>query len=236
LYFRYPVDKKETNAEFYQTEYQEKDKLTAELPDEATLNEIKGANFNLANRNAGRFLDIFSNLFPGIARLKIVDYGCSWGYLTFQFKEAGHQVQGYEISRSRAAFGIKHLGIEILTSESEIEGKNDIFFSSHVIEHHPDIAGMISLAKSLVKPGGYFIAVSPNGSKDYREGNKNAFHHTWGKVHPNYLNVDFYKFVFKDVPYYMGSSPFNLENITPIEKDNFVDNLAGEELLIIAKL
>jgi 2-polyprenyl-3-methyl-5-hydroxy-6-metoxy-1,4-benzoquinol methylase len=235
LYFRYPVDRKETNAEFYQTAYQEQDKLTSELPDEATLNEIKGANFNLANRNAGRFLDIFSKLFSGSEPLKIVDYGCSWGYLTYQFKEAGHQVQGYEISRSRASFGTKNLGIEILTNESDIKGENDIFFSSHVIEHHPDIAGMISLARSLVKPGGYFIAVSPNGSKEYRDKNENAFHHAWGKVHPNYLNADFYKFVFKDIPYYIGSSPFRLNNIIPIEKSSFIDDLTGEELLIIAK-
>jgi 2-polyprenyl-3-methyl-5-hydroxy-6-metoxy-1,4-benzoquinol methylase len=235
LYFRYPVDKKEFNAEFYQTEYQEQDKLTTDLPDAETLAKIKGSNFNSANRNANRFLALFEKLIPVQKSLKIVDYGCSWGYLTYQFSQAGHQVQGYEISRSRALFGSKNLGIEIFTNEGQLQGGNDIFFSSHVIEHHPDIQSMIVLAKSLLKEGGYFIAVSPNGSNEYRSVNSNAFHHAWGKVHPNYLNADFYKFLFRDLPYYIGSSPFVLENIQPDLKNQFVDNLTGEELLVIAK-
>jgi 2-polyprenyl-3-methyl-5-hydroxy-6-metoxy-1,4-benzoquinol methylase len=235
LYFRYPVDKKEFNAEFYQTEYQEKDKMTTDLPDAATLEKIKNSSFNSANKNANRFLDLFDKLLPARKPLKIVDYGCSWGYQTYQFLQAGHQVQGYEISRSRASFGSKNLGIEILTNEDQLKGGNDIFFSSHVIEHHPDIPSMIALAKSLLKQGGYFIAVAPNGSTEYRKINPNAFHHIWGKVHPNYLNADFYKFIFKDCPYYIGSSPFVMKNIYPLEDSQFIDNLTGEELLVIVK-
>jgi hypothetical protein len=37
LYFRFPVDRKEENADFYQTEYQESDRITTDLPDATEL-------------------------------------------------------------------------------------------------------------------------------------------------------------------------------------------------------
>jgi 2-polyprenyl-3-methyl-5-hydroxy-6-metoxy-1,4-benzoquinol methylase len=236
LYFRYPTDKKETNANFYQIDYKEADHITTELPDHSVLEQMKMNGFRTANRNGDRFLELFARLFPSEASLKIMDYGCSWGYLTYQFKKAGHQVQGYEISRPRAEYGIKQLGLEIYTDENLLTNEYDIFFSSHVIEHHPDIAAMIELGKSLLKKGGYFVAICPNGSMPYRHKNKDAFHHCWGKVHPNYLNVDFYKYVFGDHPYHISSSPIVKENIHPLrDNEKIIDDLSGEELLIIAK-
>jgi 2-polyprenyl-3-methyl-5-hydroxy-6-metoxy-1,4-benzoquinol methylase len=236
LYFRFPVDKKDTNAKFYQTAYQEQDNLTTELPDEDALNLIKQKGFHVANRNADRFLNLFGRLFPSKKELRIVDYGCSWGYLTYQFQQYGHDVQGYEISKSRAVFGSEKLGVQIFTDEGQIRSGNDIFFSSHVIEHHPDIRSMIKLAKSVLRDGGYFIAVSPNGSKEYRKLHENAFHHAWGKVHPNYLNAEFYKYIFEGQSYYIGSSPFSLHNIHPLNNEEITDDLSGEELLIVTRV
>lgn len=236
LYFRYPVDKAEVNEHFYQTDYIEKDNITTDMPDEAVLEQMKKEHFHTANKNGDRYLDIFSRLFPSEKSLKIIDYGCSWGYLTYQFKQAGHQVQGYEISRSRAAYGVKNLGVEISSRESELRNGNHIFFSSHVIEHHPDILSMIHLAESLLLHGGYFIAFCPNGSMPYRIKNQTAFHHAWGKVHPNYLNADFYKYVFRDHPYYITGSPLNAETIHPLEAHEFVTgDLNGEELMVITR-
>ncbi len=236
LYFRHPVDKKEVNPEFYQTEYQEKDQITTDLPDETSLKELIDSEFRSTSKNAHRFLRLFGNLFPEEKMLRIIDYGSSWGYLGYQFKKAGHQVQGFEISRSRASYGIKNLGMDIQTSEIALRPNNHIFFSSHVIEHHPDIPGMIRVAEKLLINGGYFIAVSPNGSIAYRKNHPEAFHRAWGKVHPNYLNGDFYNYIFQNQPYYVGSSPFRLENIHPLQQESFVDDLSGEELLIIAQL
>ena len=95
---------------------------------------------------------------------------------------------------------------------------------------------MIDLARKLIGENGYFIAISPNGSRQYRDQDPNGFHRAWGKVHPNYLNVDFYKTVFKDDPYYIGSNPYNIAAMRPFGKgDQVIDNLDGEELLVIAR-
>lgn len=128
LYFRFPTDKKETNADFYQIDYRESDQITTELPDYLTLEQMKINGFRTANKNGDRHLDLFARLFPSESSLKIIDYGCSWGYLTYQFKKAGHQMQGYEISRPRAEYGIKQLDLEIYTDESLLGKENDIFF------------------------------------------------------------------------------------------------------------
>jgi transcription elongation factor Elf1 len=236
LYFRFPVDKKDENVNFYQTEYQESDELTTHIPDISLLEEIKAGRFMYGNKNADRFLDLFAKLFPEEKSLRIIDYGSSWGYTSYQFQQAGHEVQGFEISRPRALYGIKNLGVDICMDEKILRKENHIFFSYHVIEHHPDISSMIHLAKSLLVDGGYFIAFSPNGSPQFREKNKEVFHRFWGKVHPNFLNGDFYKHVFQNQAYYITSSPTSWDNIHPLQKnETFVGDLSGEELIVIAK-
>jgi len=236
LYFRYPVDKKEENADFYQTEYQESDSITTDLPDASVLEKMKLDGFTVGSKNANRYLDLFARLFPSEKSLRIIDYGSSWGYTSYQFKQAGHQVQGYEISRSRAAYGIKNLEVDICMDEKLLRKDNHIFFSSHVIEHHPDIAAMVKLAESLLTDGGYFIAFCPNGSLPFREKNPETFHRFWGKVHPNFLNGDFYTYVFQNRPHYIASSPIIMEDIHPLQMgESVTGDLSGEELMVIAR-
>jgi len=236
LYFRHPLEKIIQNKKFYESEYKEKDNITSLLPDKIGLEELINKNFNQGNKNADRYVKLFRSVFPAPEKLKVIDYGCSWGYITFQLLKAGYDVQGFEISRIRAAYGNAHLGLDIKTGENELRMDNNLFFSAHVIEHHPDIKGMISLAKKILTRDGYFIAISPNGSKEYRYKNQFPFHHAWGKVHPNYLNAEFYRTIFKNQSFYIGSSPFNLENIQSWENGQVIDKTDGEELIAIVKL
>lgn len=236
LYFRHPVEKQASNETFYQEGYVEDDNITTSLPTVEELEELKKDGFLVGNKNAARYCELFSALTKGKEQVRVIDYGCSWGYISWQLRHAGFDVESYEISKPRAAYGNKNLGLNILTQEKEIRPGNDIFFSSHVIEHHPSINEMISLAKSKLNNGGYFIAISPNGSNSYRKKDPAGFHLAWGKVHPNYLNVDFYKTIFKDFPYYIGSSPFNFPAIQAFNaEDQIIDDLASEELIVIAK-
>jgi transcription elongation factor Elf1 len=236
LYFRFPVDRVNENANFYQTDYQESDKITTGLPDKDSLEKMKRERFTAEDKNADRYLQIFAKLFPGEDNLRIIDYGSSWGYTSYQFKLAGHQVQGFEISLPRASYGVKNLEVDICSDEKLLRKENHIFFSSHVIEHHPDIAAMIELGKSLLMNGGYFIAFCPNGSQAFRQKYPEVFHRFWGKVHPNFLNAEFYKHIFEDQPYYIASSPIVPGKLRPLqEPDKVVDDLSGEELMVVVK-
>ena len=95
---------------------------------------------------------------------------------------------------------------------------------------------MIELGMSLLINGGYIIAFSPNGSQAFRERNPEVFHRFWGKVHPNFLNANFYKNIFKDLPYHIASSPIATDGIRPLQKgDAITGDLSGEELMVIVK-
>ncbi|GHB62892.1 class I SAM-dependent methyltransferase [Persicitalea jodogahamensis] len=105
---------------------------------------------------------LFSNIAPN--DISILDYGSSWGYQSFQFLKEGYNCSSYEISKQRAEFGNNKLRLNIQTDEQSLPEFNDIFFSSHVIEHVPSPSKMIKLGTKLLKENGYFIEISPNGS------------------------------------------------------------------------
>lgn len=238
LYFRHPVDKVAQSKNFYQDDYQEMDNVTTSLPTAEELEQMKQNGFAGENKNAQRYIDLFSTLFPGNKKIRVIDYGCSWGYISWQLKQAGLDTQSYEISKPRAAYGNKNLGLDIKTSETELEGGCDIFFSAHVIEHHPSIPDMIGLARKLLKPGGYFVAFCPNGSPQHRQRDPKGFTLAWGKVHPSYLNARFFQTVFKDHDYYIGGSPVNLPLAAAMRDGKQVtdEQLSSEEMIVASAI
>ena len=236
LCFRHPVEKVNENKKFYQDDYVESDNITAILPDKNTLKDLISKGFKTGNKSAERYIQLFRLLSGGRSDSRVVDYGSSWGYISYQIRQAGFDLQSFEISKIRADYGNKNLGLEIKTNEAALEGNVDIFFSSHVIEHHPDIPGMMNLAGRLLKPDGLFIAVCPNGSEEFRKNNFYSFHHSWGKVHPNYLTNEFYQKRFSNNPYYIGSSPFNFDRISKFDREQYIDSLCGEELILITQM
>jgi hypothetical protein len=239
LLFRHPKDNALKNFKFYQKDYGQNDNITTSRPSAEELEKMKSDNFG--NKDVGFYLKVFASLLKttDFSKIKMIDYGCSWGYMTYQFKNSGINCQGYEISKPRAAFGNENLGLSILTNEEDIPGLNDIFFSSHVIEHVPSPHNMITLGKKLLKNGGYFIAESPNGSQAFRDKYPDEFHKLWGQVHPNFLTDEFYANAFKPYPYLIASSPFN-GKLNEIERwdgrSQVILDTSGSELLVIAKI
>lgn len=238
LRFRHPLESIKSNGLFYQEEYEEADGITTVLPSEAELQQMISTSFaQHPQRCADRYIAIFEALLGNTNGATVVDYGSSWGYLSYQLKEKGMQVRSYEISRPRAHFGNRQLGLDIKTSEQELEGGNKIFFSSHVIEHLPDISSMVSLASSLTTKDGLFIALCPNGSQEFQKKSPTAFHQSWGKVHPNMLTPKYYQHLFRRNPVMVVSNPYNIEAIRAWDQNSqVVGNMDGEELMVIALL
>lgn len=170
-------------------------------------------------------------------KIKLIDFWANRWYQSYQFKQAGYDVDAYEISVWRAQYGEK-LWLKIKTHEEDISEGNTIFFSSHVLEHVPSIQAVIELAQKKLTKDGYFIAETPNGSHDFREKFPHNFHVWWGMVHPNYLSDEYYKYVFRKNPYYITSKPFNLERIKSRDKKSQIvdDVIDGGQLVVIAKI
>lgn len=236
LQFRHPVDSKKFSQAFYQQNYVQKDGITTDLPSKAELESLIQSGFDKSTKNVARIVALFSSLKHDLSKLKVIDYGCSWGYMTYQFRQYGISAMGFEVSRTRADFGNRQLGLNITTDSASLPLENDIVFSSHVIEHVPSIPEMISDAKRLLTRDGLFIAESPNGSESFRINSFNAFHQGWGLVHPNYLSDEFYRTAFGKNPFFITSTPYDLQTINKWDGlSQTVNKTDGPQLLVISK-
>lgn len=237
ILFRHPTDDSDFNKKFYQSEYKENNCLVTNMPDDAELIKMIDNNFLETDRNADRIYDIIKLLFQEkeLKQLKMIDYGSSWGYISYQLIQKGIQVESFEISESRALFGNHKLHLNIKTSEKELSGNNHIFFNSHVIEHHPNPTIMIENAKKLLKADGFFFCYCPNGSEEFFNKDKKSFHSAWGLVHPFYLNKDYFVKQFKNNPFYIGSklNPKGIKKM--LNNEQFIDDISSGELLVISR-
>jgi 2-polyprenyl-3-methyl-5-hydroxy-6-metoxy-1,4-benzoquinol methylase len=235
LMFRYPKDVIHFNEKFYQDEYEEFG-MTTNIPNDHTLELLKSSNFRGSEKDFSKSIKIIEILKGN--NVKVVDYGCNWGYTSYQFRRANFIVQSYEISKKMASVGNSKLGLEIKIDINQIKPQNDIFFSSHVIEHLSDIREMFTVAKKLLAPDGLFIAFCPNGSSEYKNLPNSYFHYLWGMVHPNFIDAEFYKTVFKDFPYILCSNGTDrLDFLMDWDKNSQIEiDLSGDELLFICSM
>ncbi|MFN8358254.1 MAG: methyltransferase domain-containing protein [Spirosomataceae bacterium] len=236
LYFRHPKDTVEQNRKFYQKAYTQKDNITTDLPSEEALSLLLKNNFGGTAKDYTDRINFIKKL-VNRPNPSIIDFGANWGYTSYQLKSQGFEVQAYEISESRAAFGQK-LGIDIQTKLENLDGDVDVFFNAHVIEHLPNIKQMFLLAQRLLKEDGLIVIYCPNGADEFRFKHPDNFHKLWGQVHSNYLNDRFFKFVFRDVPYLIGSSSISSNRVAQewdLTSQMCLD-LTGDELFAIAKI
>ena len=195
LQFRAPIDDEKFNRIFYNFYYQEG--ATTTMPCDDELATLKSVMFAEHDRDFSGYIAFLKRqgIFPGA---RILDYGCSWGYGSYQFAKAGYDVYSYEIAEDRRSYAIEKLNIRHVDEPFEITeghplaGSFDCFFSAHVLEHVPSPSGVIDLAWQCLKDGGAFIAFTPNGSDQYRRFNPLGWSRMWGHVHPNFLDEVFY--------------------------------------------
>jgi 2-polyprenyl-3-methyl-5-hydroxy-6-metoxy-1,4-benzoquinol methylase len=234
LLYRYPLDTVGDNEKFYQTEYSQG--FTTDCPSKEYLQKMIKKEFSGYEKDYAIYLEVLDAL--GICRgAKVIDFGCSWGYGTWQLKKAGYSVQGFEISHTRAEYGRVELKLPIVESTEKIESGAEVFFSCHVLEHVPSIHGVVMKAKNYVKKGGLFIAFTPNGSDEFRRKNEKNFQKLWGKVHPNLLTAEFYEQIFYKYPLLLASSFYDIQEIKKWDKKRDLTlDLSGDELMAVAIL
>ena len=202
LLHRFPRENADEMKAFYEDGYAEPG-LTTELPSDAELRKLTDSGFQGTEKDFSYHVEILQAL--GLtAGSRLLDFGANWGYSAWQFQKAGFEVEGYELSRTRAAFG-KKLGIEISSNLSLLHPPYDAVYSCHVLEHVPDPAATLKLQMSLVRPGGLVAAHTPNGSSSYRRREGAGFRLGWGEVHPVLLSDSFVAKVFDGHPYLITS-------------------------------
>lgn len=209
--------------------------MMTQLPSDSELEKLKQTNFDSIRSN----LDYITAVLKRESGLKIIDYGCSWGYEVYRLNKAGHHAVGYELSVPRGAFGKSKLGVNIYADTEDLPGENDLVISSHVIEHLSRIQDFISLSKKLLKEDGIFMAFCPNGSDVYKKREPHIWHINWGAVHPNSLTVEFAQYAFAENPYLILTADWNFDIKQVSDWDGKSQQTGsyqeGKELFIVAR-
>ena len=195
-------------------------------------------NFASMHKDYSNFIDIICAA-GGKKGDRLFDFGCSWGYGSWQFSKFGFNVESFEISRPRADYARTKLNVNVHNSLPKTTGDFDIFFSSHVMEHVPSVKETIEFGMRLLKPGGLFITLTPNGSSEYKHTDFGAWDKLWGMVHPNFIDHSFYSHTFKDNQPFVASEPYDLKKIKQWHHGQkftvSTQHLAGCELLVLVK-
>jgi SAM-dependent methyltransferase len=160
IMFRWPKDSVQRNARFYQKAYRQS--MTPVAPEQPEPAE-EDTFFANTGQDISARIGLLRTLVP---TGRVLDYGSSWGYGTYQLLAAGYQAVGFEISQPRADFARARLGVSTITDLAELHCDNrnafDAIFASHVLEHLPSLAGVFERFVSLLAPGGLLLAFVPN--------------------------------------------------------------------------
>ena len=231
LRFRVPKDDPPRSAQFYQEEYTQG--FTTDCPSDTDLASLIATKFADAEKDFRPYVEVLraAGLRSGDA---ILDFGCSWGYGSWQLRDAGFNVYSYEISKPRAQYAKQKLSCNVVESLEGLRGRLKCVFSAHVIEHLADPNLLWNVGTTTLEDGGLIVCFCPNGDP-LMEGIYGAsrYHQLWGKVHPllvtsNFLQKSSKKHGYRSRVY---RSPYKL---TAIAANGADDNSYGDELCLIA--
>jgi 2-polyprenyl-3-methyl-5-hydroxy-6-metoxy-1,4-benzoquinol methylase len=237
LWFRWPADSSREHSDYYQNEFAE-DTPQVILPSDVELATLKAANFSGSPLDINNKARVLKALRPGG---RVLDYGCSWGYGTDQLRRCGFDAVGFEISKVRATFARKNLGITTFDTIEDLERlpeeSFDVIFSNHVVEHIPDIASVFLVLTRLLKKGGIVFHVLPNFTGRMARA---GYWLKWiGEDHPIAPAIPFFEIAIPRAGLAhlaFGSSPFD-DRMARALSGQPGDSLTteGDELLVYAR-
>ena len=185
LMFRVPKPAPAETERYYQKQYREG--FTTDCPDPEQLRRLIESGFRGSAKDYSAYEAVLTaiGLVPGHS---IYDFGCSWGYGSWQLRRAGFDVYSYEVSAPRSRYAVSQLGCRMVPP-GEMNTLVDCFFSAHVIEHLPNPRLIFSTAERLVRPGGWLVLFMPNGDPSLEPGMP-AYHRLWGEAHPLLMSAE----------------------------------------------
>ena len=231
LRFRVPKDDARRAAEFYQETY--KQGHTTDCPSDDALAPLIAKRFVGTEMDFSTYVEVLcaAGLGPGDA---ILDFGCSWGYGSWQLREAGFKVYSYEVSKPRASYAKKKLSCNVVESFEELQGQLKCVFSAHVIEHLPDPNLIWQIGVTVLSEGGFIACFCPNGTPELEQVyGSSRYHQLWGKVHPLVITPEFLQngSAVHGCRARVYCNPYNLDLIAAGAAD---DKVHGAELCMIA--
>ena len=105
----------------------------------------------------------------GGAPRRMLEIGCSYGYMLDRFRARGWNVTGVEIDRRAALHAREQLGLDVRAGRlhdvaDSLPGPFDVVTLFHVIEHITDPAGFMARLRQLLAPEGILVLRTPNAA------------------------------------------------------------------------
>jgi SAM-dependent methyltransferase len=230
LMFRVPKGSPDDDRRFYEVDYEQGS--TTDLPDDAQLDELKKTSFRDIGKDYTDYIAVLRAIGVGPGSL-VYDYGSSWGYGSWQFRESGYRVYSYDVARTRARFSEQKLGCHVLPEATAVPERVACLFASHVIEHLADPNVLWTTALRVLQPNGVVVLVMPNGEPSRAAMDRTRYHQQWGRVHPLLLSASSLSWMatrygFSGASY---SSPYDVGQIA----HEWPGVLDGDELLFVGR-
>jgi len=237
LMYRWPKSTPDFAERYYQSRYKESS-LTTEVPAQAQLDRLLAANFSGSPKDFSRPIALLKEFLP---TGRVLDFGASWGYGTYQLKQAGYDAFGFEISRPRAAYGREHLDVQILDCLDDLRHipshSIDAIFANHVLEHLLSLREPFALFARILKPGGVALIAVPNAGGELARSLGTRWRTLINEKHTLALDARFFERnltaygfnvrTFAD-PYTVADLRHAIEKNLPLSADQ------GQELIILA--
>lgn len=229
LIFRWPTDPAEPNREFYEIDYD--GQQATDVPDAAAAAAMASNGFVGTSWNRGDRVSFAERTLGRPEGRTLLDFGCSWGYATHQYKTAGWIAQGFEIDRRRAEFGRKALGLDIKSDLEEYRGRKfDVIVADHSLEHVPKLGDTLDAWMSLAGQDAVLIVFVPNGScRDARRLGVG-----WGpfigETHTVAFTMDWFA---RNLPRHSFRAEFRRQDGVPLIEGEYLDDCA--EICILAR-
>ncbi len=107
-------------------------------------------------------------------KLKILEVGCGYGYLSYALHKAGHEVTAIDIATGAINFAKQNFGNYFHQSNLEDFSKQnkdkfDLVIATEVIEHLESPNDFLMLSEKLLAPGGNILLTTPD--KDFSDQN-----------------------------------------------------------------
>lgn len=97
---------------------------------------------------------------------RLLDIGCSWGFLLVQAREFGFDVRGVEISAPNAQRARAEFGLDVFNGQLEdarfANESFDVVAAIHSFEHLPDPRKSLREVRRIIREGGLFLIIVPN--------------------------------------------------------------------------
>jgi 2-polyprenyl-3-methyl-5-hydroxy-6-metoxy-1,4-benzoquinol methylase len=99
---------------------------------------------------------------------RFLDVGCATGVLVRYLADRGWDALGVELCAAAAEYGRTRRGVNIHTGTLEEAGlpasSMDLIHASHLIEHLAEPGAWLDTVRTLLRPGGYCVLVTPNAA------------------------------------------------------------------------